>query len=567
MLERLEVQSLGIIDRVSLELADGFVALTGETGAGKSLLVESLKLLAGDRAQSEMIRSGDDRLRVEAVFVIAGEGRLAAVLDELGIEPEATLVVRREFTSAGRTRCWVNDVPVTVGALQRLAPDLLAIHGQHEQYGLADPDEQRRLIDAFGGHDDLAAKVAEAYRSWGEAAGEAERLAAARERRRDRLDAIAFQLGEIDEVGPRPGEDGDLRLRRQVLRHAVRLGELSGSTLGRLADSEPAVLDELARAERELAEMVDLGLELASTRDRLGEARLLVEEVVREIQDASEGLSDDPGELEAVETRLYRLEQLMLKYGEPLEEVLGHRERLLAEQAELEQVEERVESARREASERLTAFDRVARQLQEARREAGEELAEAVRAVLQRLEMAGTRLEFEWSARHEAGSPLERDGRPVFFDAAGVESCELQLAPNPGEELRPMARIASGGELSRIHLALRTALRRRHPSRGLTLLFDEVDSGLGGTTAAALAELLADLARADQVLVVTHLPQVAARAGGHVRVEKILLDGRAVTRLVALSGSDREQEVARMLSGGELTDSARAHARVLLEGR
>jgi DNA repair protein RecN (Recombination protein N) len=272
----------------------------------------------------------------------------------------------------------------------------------------------------------------------------------------------------------------------------------------------------------------------------------------------------DPNELEAVESRLHTLEALMLKYGSSIDEVLAHRDGLVEERDELESVEERVEEAERAATEALAEYDRVAGLLDAARRRAGEDFAGDVSSVLGRLAMGGTRLEFLWEPRQDASSPLERNGRTVFFDAEGVDQCELLIAANPGEEPRPMARIASGGELSRMHLAIRTVLRGQRAESGLTLLFDEVDSGLGGATAAALADLLADLALEDQVLVVTHLPQVAAKARGHFKVAKAVDGGRTTTTVTGLSSTDREDEIARMLAGDELTDSAREHARVLL---
>jgi DNA repair protein RecN (Recombination protein N) len=257
----------------------------------------------------------------------------------------------------------------------------------------------------------------------------------------------------------------------------------------------------------------------------------------------------------------------MLKYGAPVERLLEHRERLLEERRELEAVEDRLAVASAAAREALEAYDRAARDLERNRRRAGRELLAEVARVLGDLRMGGTLLELSWQPRPDPGSPLVRDGRGVAFGPDGVEECELLIAPNPGEELRPMARIASGGELSRIHLALRTALRARHPSAGLTLLFDEVDSGLGGGTATALAGLLASLAATDQVLVVTHLPQVAARAASHFRVEKVVEAGRAVTRVARLDGDGRELELARMLGSEEPSDTARAHARDLLGRR
>jgi len=567
MLERLQVRGLGIIDRVELELEDGFTVLTGETGAGKSLLVESLKLLSGQRAQSDLVRTGDDRLVVEGCFRVAEGGGLERALEELGVASEGTLVVRRELSEGGRGRCWLNDVAVTAAALQAVAPLLLAIHGQHEQHGLAEPSVQRALVDRFGGHERLQQEVAAAHRRWAAAAAEVERLRAASARRRDRLDVISFQLQEIDGLDPQPGEDEELRRRRALLRHAVRLGELSSVVLTALTDDDDAAVGALARAERGLAAIEECGLELAGAPERLVEARIHAEEVARELRELLAGVDEDPVELEAVETRLHRLDALTLKYGSPLGNVLDHRRALLDERTELEVVADRLEAAAGETAVELATFDDEARALDTARRRAGEELATAIEAVLGELKMSGATLRFDWQARPDVGSPLERDGVRVAFDADGVEGCELLIAANPGEEPRPMARVASGGELSRIHLALRTVLLGRRQGPGLTLLFDEVDSGLGGGTAAALAGLLANLADEHQVLVVTHLPQVAARATGHLRIEKILHEGRAVTRATALDRGERELELARMLAGGKVTSSARAHARALLDDR
>ncbi len=552
---------------MELDFSGGFGVLTGETGAGKSLLVESLKLLGGQRAQTDLVRTGDDRLVVEGVFADQPGAALAGLLDELGIAADDVLVLRREVSAAGRSRCWINDVTVTAAALQRAAPHLLAIHGQHEQYGLADGDVQRQFVDDFGGHDELQERTASAFTIWRAAADELDRLHRAQSTRRDRLDAIAFQVQEIAAANPGEGEDDELRRRRLVLRHSVRIAELCGSLLERLSDAETSVLDELARGSREIDEVIECGLPLEDSATRLTEARLQVEEVVREVQGLSDDADRDPDELEGVESRLHLLEKLMLKYGSSLAEVLVHRDALDAERAELLAVEERVEEAAAAAGRALDAYDRAARALDEARREAGAEFAKAVSKVLGQLAMGGTRLEFRWQPRVDAASPLLRDGNGAVFGPDGVEECVLLIAANPGEEPRPMARIASGGELSRVHLAMRTVLRKRRAETGLTLLFDEVDSGLGGATAAALAELLAQLAAVDQVLVVTHLPQVAARADGHFRVEKVVDRGRATTRVVALEAGERETEVARMLAGDEVTDSAREHARVLLGKR
>lgn len=568
MLERLEVRGLGIIDRVVVEPPRGLVALTGETGAGKSLLVESLKLLAGQRAQAEMVRTGDPLLRVEGWFEQPRAPGTTRLLSELGVSMgEEDLVIRREVGASGRSRAWINDTPVTAAALQRLAPYLMAIHGQHEQYGLGSPAVQRRLVDEFAGHGELLGEVAAAWERWEAAADRVRELESARARRRDRLDAITFQLAEIDEAAPRAGEYEELERRRLQLRNAVRIAELRATLLAGLADDEDAALDRLARAERELAELSGCGLPLGETVERLAEARMLVEEAIREVQGVGVEPGDGPGDLDALEGRLHRLEQLMLKYGSPLEAVLEHREALLAERGELLAIEDTLEAARRAVAQSLEAYDTAASALEGSRRLAGEELLGTVAAILGRLAMAGTRLELQWETVPAPSSPLLRDGVPVRFGPEGVEECELLIAANPGEELRPLGRIASGGELSRVHLALRTALRSRRSGGSLTLLFDEVDAGLGGGAASALGSVLEELAREDQVLVVTHLPQVAARAGAQLLVEKVPDGGRTVTRVRALGEEERIGEIARMVSGEEIGPSALEHARALLEGR
>jgi DNA repair protein RecN (Recombination protein N) len=567
MLERLVVRGLAIIDQVELELEPGFAALTGETGAGKSLLVESLKLLSGQRAQTDLVRTGDDRLAVEGWFLPDATGEVCGVLDEIGIAATDELVLRREVTAAGRSRCWVNDTSVTAGALQRIAPHLLSIHGQHEQHGLAEGAVQRDLVDQFGGLADLVDLVAAAYGVWADAAAAVTRLREAQSRRRDRLDTIGVQIAEIDAADPQQDEDQELLARRQLLRHAVRVLELSQSALSRLADEEGAAVDALARAARDVEGMVACGLPLDAAAGRLAEAQLHVEEVVREVRALVDGVEEDPSELERVESRLHRIEQLMLKYGSPIEEVLRHRDRLAAERDELRQVEERLEVAEAAAEGSLREFDRVAAELDAAREIAGRELVAEVEDVLHGLNMGGTRLEFEWRSRPDQRSPLSRGGQTVAFDATGVNECQLLIAANPGEEARPMARVASGGELSRLHLALRAVLIGRHGDRSRTLLFDEVDSGLGGATAAALADVLARLAAESQVLVVTHLPQVAARADRHYRVEKVVEHGRALTRTRRLDPAERETELARMLAGEQVTESALQHARQLLTER
>ncbi len=560
MLERLQVRGLGIIEDVTVTFGPGFSALTGETGAGKSLLVEGLELVSGGRASAELIRTGDEKLVVEAWFAPSSSEGLVSECADLGISTADEIIIRREVSAAGRSRCWINDTPVTVGGLERMASHLLAIHGQHEHHGLAEQEAQRRLVDTFGNFRCVVSEVRETWQRWVELSSEVRRLENARDRRRDRLDVIAFQEAEIHALELTTGEDEALRSKRQRLRHALRLQALTSSVLEALGEGEGAVVDQLARSERAVAEMAECGIDVGEIVRLVTEARVISEEALREVRGLGGDLRDDPAELERVESRLHLLEQIMLKYGGTLEEVLEHGRRLRVERKDLEQVEDLLEKSRRETATALEVFDLAAQRLHEERLKASEVMAEKMSAVLERMDMAGIRLEFRWTVRPDATSPLMREGQSVAFGVDGVEEVELLLAANEGEELRPLAKIASGGELSRIHLAVRTVLRQRDPSQGMTLLFDEVDSGLGGATASALAGLLDDLSLNDQVLVVTHLAQVAGKAGTHFKVEKTVTRGRTTTSVMNVEGEKRIEEVARMVAGEAVTDATRSHA-------
>jgi DNA repair protein RecN (Recombination protein N) len=562
MLRELEVRDLGIIDAIRLELPPGLVALTGETGAGKSLLVQSLQLLAGERADSEQVRSGSERLVVEACFDTPRSELARAELEELGAGTGDELALRREVTAAGRSRAWINDVPVTVGALQRLAPHLLAIHGQHEQRGLADPTTHVALVDTAGGleaeRDEVAAAFA-AFREVSEALAAQRRALATR---RDRLDVITFQLHEIDDVRGEAGEDDRLGEERALLRHGERIGELLGTARAELGGEGGTVA--LARASRAVRELAHLGLNLGETAEALDQARVLAEDAERELGGISDRVRVDPRRLEAVEARLAVLERLARKYGGSLADAIAHRDELLAERRLLEGAEDDISRLEGELEQRTAEYVRAAGRLSARRAEAADSFAREVVTVLASLGMPRVRLELRLGPRVDPSGSLDLDGVRVAPAADGVDVGELLISPNPGEEVRPLVRIASGGELSRIHLAIRTVLRDRVRSDALTLLFDEVDAGIGGRVADELGELLAACARRDQVLVVTHLPQVAARAGAQLVVSKKVTRGRTLTAAARVEGEKRVDEVVRMLGGSEATPAARQHARELL---
>lgn len=563
MLGELKVRNLGIIEALHLGLGEGFSVLTGETGAGKSLLVQSLQLLAGGRAETEQVRGGCDRLQVEGRFRTPSAAPARELLEELGVEAGEELVVRREVAVSGRSRAWLDDVPVTAGALQRLAPFLLSIDGQHEQRGLADPSTHLSVVDEAGRLEPLVARVASVFASWQQSRGQLGQQRAALASRRDRLDVISFQSGEIMEVRLHPGEDSALREERNLLRHGSRIAELVAAALEALGgDSGTAALARAARVARELDE---LGVGLGQTREELAQAQILAEEAVRALGALADRVRIDPARLEVVEARLAGIERLARKYGGSLDAVLAHLDALHEERRRLEDVEDDI--ARLEAVEQELAarYLQSARELSAARRVASVEFCRDVVKVLARLGMERVELHLALRPREtQSGTVMVGETR-VEAGADGIDVGEFLFSPNPGEEVRPMARIASGGELSRLHLAMRTVLReKRSDLDRLTLLFDEVDSGIGGKVADELGELLADQARRHQVLVVTHLPQVAVRAASHLVVSKASRNGRTLTQVADVSGEARVEEIVRMMGGGA-DATARAHARALLQ--
>lgn len=562
MLRELEVRHVGIIEHVKLELPPGFVVLTGETGAGKSLLVHSLKLLSGERGDADMLRAGAEKLTVQACFSPVPKG-VREVLEELGVEAEGELVIRREMTAAGRSRAWVNDVPVTAASLQRLAPHLLAIAGQHEQRSLADPTTHLQLVDAYGGLGSLAQEVAEAYRRWEQARQNVAAARTALAQRRDRLDLITFQLNEIAAVRLRAGEREELLEERTFLRHGERIGELL-ATARQALEGEGGTA-QLARAARAVRELASLGVDAGEAVEQLEQALLLAEEAVRQLHGLADKVRVDPARLEEVESRLAMIERLARKYGGSVEAVLAHQAALQQEREALEGVEDQILLLEQEEQAARDAYLAKAVALYHGRQRAGMAFAQAVAEVLGRLAMGGARLELKQSLRLAEGAPLSWENKRIEPAPWGLADGELLLAPNPGEPLRPLAKIASGGELSRIHLAIRTVLRERaSQAEPLTLLFDEVDSGIGGRVAEEVGRLLRALSRREQVLVVTHLPQVASLADAHFVVHKKPHRGRTVTTVAPVEGEARVEELVRMLGAEADSEAARRHAQELL---
>jgi len=595
VLRELHVRNLAVLAEASVTFGEGLNVLSGETGAGKSIVVDSLFLLAGSRASADLIRGGAEALTVSGIFAPEGEG-WRRVLEEAGLAPdgpdaaaapdtpeavepggsrggEATeVLVRREIGHNGRNRVFVNDQPTTLRLLADLAPYLLRIHGQRDEMELLASDLQREWLDASGGEEArrLVARAAEAYTAHARLAERLARLSGDERLRLERIDLLRFQAGEIDAARPRAGEDEELRREREVLRHTEAIARALGTAFSLLLDEEGAAVERLARAQALLAEVAGWEPQAAAAAAELEEARIRVTELATALSRRLDGLDADPARLDAVEERLALLERFCRRHGGDLAQVLARRDEMAAELAELEGDAGNQDELRARTEAALDDYREAALALSAARRGWGEALAARIEAELKDLGLARARLGVRLERRRRAGSALVLDGEAVDFGPRGIDQVTLLFAPNPGEEARPLARIASGGELSRLHLALQLAAGPPAASLAAaprpTMVFDEIDAGIGGAEAAALGRKLQRLAGGGQILAVTHLPQVASHADVHFRVRKTVAAGRTNVQVEKLAPRSRVEEVARMLAGDKLTPLSLSHAEELIAG-
>ena len=571
MLRELHVRNLAVLAEASVEFGGGFNVLSGETGAGKSIVVDSLSLLAGARASADLVRTGAEALTVSGVFEPEGKG-WRGVLDEAGLEAEGTeVLVRREIARSGRNRVFVNDQPTTLRLLADLAPFLLRIHGQRDELGLIEPDLQRAMLDRSGGAEavPLLGRVATAFDQYSRLAERLEHLSGDDRMRRERLDLLRFQAGEIDAAKLRAGEEVELRTERDVLRNAETIARALGTAATLLFDEEGAAVERIARAQTLLAEVEIWEPQATAWGTELEEVRIRLEEMARGVQHRLDGLEADPARLDAVEERLAVLERLVRKHGGDTAAVLARRAEIEAELAELEGDDENRDELAAKVAAALAEYRQAALALSKAREAWGGALVERIEGELKDLGLARARLAVALERRRRAGSPLNVsgiEGEEIDFGRDGLDQVVFLFAPNPGEPPRPLARIASGGELSRIHLALQLASRGEAEKSNPTLVFDEVDTGIGGAEAAALGAKLQRLAKGGQILAVTHLPQVASHADLHFKVSKQVDGGRTSVQVEELGAETRVEEVARMLAGRKVTDLSLSHAQELIAG-
>jgi DNA repair protein RecN (Recombination protein N) len=554
MLRFLRISRLAVIDSVEVEFGPGLNVLTGETGAGKSILVEAVGLLLGGRASPDLVRTGEDTATVEAVF-------------ESG---DDEILVRRELTASGRSRAYVNGALVTATALKDLASRLVELHGQHEHHILLDPSTHRAVLDAFGAHDQLVRQTQEAFVALDALRTEIVGLRHRSADREARLESARFQLSEIEKVAPAgESEDADLAAVRQLLASADRVERLCRESYAALYEDERSVLGSLGAVWRRVEELAAIDPQFQSHVDARAGIKAQLEDLAAVLRRYADGIDVSPVRLQQVEERLATLERLKRRYGPALADVVRKRARLRTEIAELDGGEARLGALETAAVKARARYLEAARALSQARQLAAGRFTTGLVSQLGELAMEQTR--FEARVRSEQADEAQ-------WTAAGLDDVEFYISPNPGEDLRPLARIVSGGELSRVMLAIKTLTatgrlgfsqdRDRPPSGSAPgLVFDEIDAGIGGRVADVVGLKLRTLGSAFQVLCITHQPRIAARGDAHFLIDKTVEDGRTRTRVVRLSGEGRADEIARMLGGATITPAIRASARELLGGR
>jgi len=539
MLRLLRIRNLAVIEAVEVEFEPGFNVLTGETGAGKSILVEAVGLLLGARASVDLVRTGESQATIEALFEDDRDG--------------SEILIRREVSSAGRSRSFVNGDLATATVLRDLSQRLVEIHGQHEHQTLLDPQSHLPLLDSYAELGAVADRVAVSWRALRQLREQLERSRMDGREKAARLELIAFQLGEIEKVKPVSGEDEELAATKHVLANAERVHRLCEESYAALYDSDDAVLAGLSGVWKRVGELATLDSQFSGYIEAREGIKSQLEDLADFLRKYADGIDASPARLQQVEDRLASLDRLKRKYGPTLDEVIEKGRSLTRERDLLTQTAESAEGLETALAEARAQYRKDAQELSTARRGAARRFSSELERLLGELAMAQARFEVRFNVE-----PLAEE----LWTERGIDQAEFFLSPNPGEDLRPLARIVSGGELSRVMLALKTMSVDEAEHK--TMVFDEVDAGIGGRVADVVGGRLGALGDRFQVLCITHLPQIAARASTHFRIDKTVRRDRTVTTVQRLDGEGRIEEIGRMIGGASVTESVRASARELL---
>lgn len=541
-----------MIEELDLGLEPGLNIFTGETGAGKSIIIESLNLILGERASSQLIRKGADRCSVTGTFDISKIKPLRNWLDDAGLSGEdpGTLILRREIDIAGKSRAFVNDTPAGLNSLLAIGDFLVDVHGQHEHQTLLKTASQRLLLDGYAGNAELLEETGKLHAEWKELLSQKESQGLSEQERGRLIDLYSFQVKEIDAASLSPGEEEEIEQALPDMKNAEKLRELSSEAYQLLYGGDGAALEKLNRARKLLETMQNLSGSIGKTAETLNSAVFSAEEAASELESFAEKLSADPEKLNELLTRQDIIHKLKKKYGQDIPEILAYRDKTAKELDALSKFDQNRAELDAKIAKTFKQLSSACEKLSASRKKAGDKLAAGVEAELS--ELAIKKAKFRVS--------LERDTEP---SSMGWDKVEFLLSANQGEDAKPLKNIGSGGEMSRVMLALKTVLARADNIP--VLVFDEIDAGIGGPTGQVVGRKLKELAKRRQVLCITHLPQIAAFADRHLSVGKAAQAGKTSTFIRDLAEKDRVEEIARMLSGEEITPAARKHASELME--
>ncbi|MBA4372633.1 MAG: DNA repair protein RecN [Thermodesulfovibrio sp.] len=550
MLKELRIKNLAIIDDLSISFGKGLNILTGETGAGKSIIIDALGLALGDRSQADLIRAGAKEASVQVYFDL----QPLTLLPDLDIDAAEGLLLRRVLTAGGKSRAYLNDTMVTLQTLSELGKSLVDIMSQHEHQSLLIAENQRRLLDSYGRLQPEKEKTSALFIAARRLRQECGELREKTRERALRLDLLRFQVAEINTADPQPGEKESLEGERSVLANLTKLTALTDEAYGLLYESEGSCLEKLSRVRTRMKEMTALDSRLSDTAKNLEAALPLIEDISIALRGFRDRYDLDPARLESVEERLETLKKLEKKYGDGIRELLQYRDRAEEEMQSLESTDDRLAILESQLLEKEAELGKTAALLSAKRTKAARQIEKLIEETLKDLAFSSPGFRIE--VRQETGD----DGK-VRVGPHGSDLVEFLFTANPGEPLKPLTKIISGGELSRVMLALKSILADLDSIP--VLIFDEVDAGIGGKTAERVAQKLKRLADSHQVICITHLPQIASSGNQHLKIEKNTVDNRTTVRVQELNGSERTNEIARMLSGS-ITDISLKHAGELL---
>jgi DNA repair protein RecN (Recombination protein N) len=570
MLQELDIRNYALIERLRIALSPGLNILTGETGAGKSIIIGAVSLMLGERLSTDVIRTGAESASARGAFGVPDNSQANRIISEADLKDEENgdmVLLFRELSQTGRSRCRINDQSTTLSTLREVGDHLIDIHGQHEHQTLFRRERHLDILDNFGGLRVHRQRVADAYTRLQKLRAEYDRLIRDRDEKLRQKDLLEFQLKELEGAELEEGEEKKLLRERQILNNAELIFELANNIYDRLYNSEMPtfpVLDTLKSMKTDFAKLCQIDTQLEETQSRFETAIYELEDIAEQMRDYRDGVEFDPRKLSEVEARLDLIYRLKQKYGaNSVAELLSYKDDVGGQLEDLSLSSSRIDDVKQEIMNVIHQARELALQLSQERQHHAERLKSLVERELDGLGMEKTVLEVQVLQNEAEDGIIEDNGKRFKLGPEGIDSVEFLISPNVGEELRPLTKIASGGEISRIMLAVKTVLARTDEIA--TMIFDEIDVGIGGRIAEVVGRKLKELAKVRQVICITHLPQIASLADSHCRVEKKVIGDRTVVEAHILSDEERLREIARMLAGEKITDVTVAHAREMIQ--